>query len=38
MTSVVMVVVLDIYLARMNKAAKAGQMLIEEREGWLYTL
>ncbi|KAL4866305.1 hypothetical protein BDV12DRAFT_187488 [Aspergillus spectabilis] len=38
MTSVAMIVILDIYLWRCNKAAKSGKMVIGGREGWLYTL
>jgi hypothetical protein len=38
MTSIAMIVILDVYLWRKNKAAKAGGALIEGREGFLYTL
>ncbi|KAL4736105.1 MFS general substrate transporter [Aspergillus similis] len=38
MASIAIIVVLDIYLWRKNNAVKAGTALIEEREGWLYTL
>ncbi|KAL4887416.1 major facilitator superfamily domain-containing protein [Aspergillus karnatakaensis] len=38
MTSIAMIVGMDLYLWRCNKAVKAGEMVIGEREGWLYTL
>jgi hypothetical protein len=38
MSSVAMIVILDIYLWRCNKAVKAGKMVIGGRNGWLYTL
>ncbi|KAJ5579324.1 hypothetical protein N7450_008191 [Penicillium hetheringtonii] len=38
MTSVVLIIVLDLYFWSKNKAAKTGVALIEGREGWLFTL
>ncbi|KAJ0418677.1 major facilitator superfamily domain-containing protein [Aspergillus carlsbadensis] len=38
MTSIAMIGILDVYMWRKNKAAKAGGPLIEGREGFLYTL
>ncbi|KAL2813418.1 major facilitator superfamily domain-containing protein [Aspergillus granulosus] len=38
MTSIVLIMILDVYLWRKNKAVKAGVGTIEGREGWLYTL
>ncbi|KXH60980.1 hypothetical protein CSAL01_10198 [Colletotrichum salicis] len=36
--SITMIIIMDIYLWRCNKAAKAGQRRNEGMEGWLYTL
>ncbi|KAK1676397.1 major facilitator superfamily domain-containing protein [Colletotrichum godetiae] len=38
MASITMIIIMDIYLWRCNKAAKAGQRRNEGMEGWLYTL
>ncbi|KAL3456990.1 major facilitator superfamily domain-containing protein [Aspergillus heterothallicus] len=38
MLSIALTIILDLYLWRKNKAAKAGTAAIEGREGWLYTL
>ncbi|KAJ0303781.1 hypothetical protein COL516b_006218 [Colletotrichum fioriniae] len=38
MVSITMIIIMDIYLWRCNKAAKAGHRRNEGMEGWLYTL
>ncbi|KIA75427.1 hypothetical protein HK57_00071 [Aspergillus ustus] len=38
MTSIAMIGILDFYLWKKNKAVKAGQAMVEWRDGWLYTL
>ncbi|KAL3496364.1 MFS general substrate transporter [Aspergillus germanicus] len=38
MTSIALIIGLDVYMWRQNRLAKSGRLLIEGREGWLYTL